>query len=254
MLERIAEQDNLNHKVAIEIKSVSKKYTKNFAVDNVSIEINQGDIVSLIGPNGAGKSTIINMLTGLIEPTNGKISLMGQELDSKNRDKICRIGVLLQDTQLFPRLTPREYLAFYHSLFDNPMDTNLIVQLLGLEDYLDVNVKDLSGGLRQRLALGLTLVNDPEVIVLDEPTVGLDPIIRRELWAIIRNLKKSGKTILFTTHYMDEAVSLSDKLVMLSLGKVIYSGAPETIKEFGKSLEGGLDEAFEKYASGVFSI
>lgn len=247
-------QNNLKDKIAIEIKNVSKVYSNNFAVNDVSIVINRGSIVSLIGPNGAGKSTIINMITGLIKPTSGSINLMGHELCHKNRDEICRIGVLLQDTTLFPRLTPRDYLAFYASLFDNPMDVNLIVQLLGFEDYLDVHVKNLSGGLRQRLALGLTLVNDPEVIVLDEPTVGLDPIIRRELWAIIRNLKESGKTILLTTHYMDEAVSLADELVMISEGKVIYSGSPEMIKEFGKTLEGGLDEAFEKYSSGVFVV
>lgn len=240
-----------NQSIAIELNGVSKSFDKKRAVDNVSIAIKRGEIVSLIGPNGAGKSTVINMITGLLAPDTGTIRIFGREVGAQLKQ--FKMGVLLQDTKLFPRLTVREYFQFYQAIYEQPADIWMIIQMLDMTDYLDTQVGKLSGGWNQRLALGLTLVNDPEIIVLDEPTVGLDPIIRRELWAIIRNLKKTGKTVLLTTHYMDEAVSLADQVFMLSNGKLIYNGSPEPVKDFGRKLEGGLDEAFENYASGVFS-
>jgi ABC-type multidrug transport system, ATPase component len=234
----------------LSVKQVAKTYGDKKALLPTDINFFLGETTVLMGPNGAGKTTLMELLCGLQTPdTGGELKAFDHDLIKNPGAHIERIGVQLQETQLFERATARDYLNFFKSLYKKTLPIDEIVKWLRLGEYLDIQIKSLSGGMAQRVALALAVINDPDIVLLDEPTVGLDPISRRDLWNCLKSLKSRGKTLIFTTHYMDEAVNLGDRIIMLSEGRVVFNGLPEEIREKAASLGGGLDEAFEYYVS-----
>ena len=217
-----------NH-IAIEVDSLVKKYGDLTAVDSISFIINKGEIFSFLGPNGAGKTTTVEVLECLRKPTSGRAYVLGFDI-SKDPDEIKkRIGVLPQEFNTFDSLTVRENLQYFAGMFGSSVDIDSLIKLVDLEDKRNEQYKKLSGGLKQRLGVAMALVNDPEIVFLDEPTGGLDPKARREVWNVIRGLKKQGKTVFLTTHYMEEAEVLSDTVTIIHKGKIVATGTPEEL-------------------------
>jgi len=221
--------------IAIEVDSLVKKYGNLIAVDSISFTIKKGEIFSFLGPNGAGKTTTVEVLECLRKPTSGLAHVLGFDI-SKDQDEIKkRIGVLPQDFNTFDSLTVRENLQYFAGMFGSSVDIDGLIKLVDLEDKKNEQYKKLSGGLKQRLGVAMALVNDPEIVFLDEPTGGLDPKARHEVWDVIRGLKKQGKTVFLTTHYMEEAEVLSDTVTIIHKGKIVAAGTPEElIAQYGK--------------------
>ena len=205
----------------VDVRNLVKSYHHKTVVNEVSFTVKQGEIFGVLGPNGAGKTTTLEMIEGIRTPDSGTAILAGQDILRKKRSVQSIIGVQLQATALFPELTLLETLRFFSSLYPKTMDLRKLLSDVRLEDRDKDHPQNLSGGQRQRLALALALVNDPKVIFLDEPTAGLDPQSRRMLWDIILNLREQGKTILITTHYMDEAQILCDRIAIMDGGQII---------------------------------
>jgi len=234
--------------ISIRVKGLKKYYGQVKAVDGISFEVKSGSIFGMLGPNGAGKTTTIETLVGLNKKDAGEIEILGYNPD-RELEKIKKmIGVQLQSPSLFPRLTVKEIIKLFGSFYPDPLDTREVMERVGLEKKANDQVKSLSGGQRHRLAVGIAMVSNGNIIFLDEPTTGLDPQARRQLWEVISALKGEGKTVFLTTHYMDEAEKLCDFLVIIDRGKVIASGSPaelirnnfqETAVEF---LDPGLTE------------
>ena len=215
--------------IAIEVNSLVKKYGDLTAVDSISFTINKGEIFSFLGPNGAGKTTTVEILECLRKPTSGSAYVLGFDI-SKDQDEIKkRIGVLPQEFNTFDSLTVRENLQYFAGMFGSSVDIDRLIKLVDLEDKRNEQYKKLSGGLKQRLGVAMALVNDPEVVFLDEPTAGLDPKARHEVWDVIRGLKKQGKTVFLTSHYMEEAEVLSDTVTIIHRGKIVATGTPEEL-------------------------
>ncbi|KUK20307.1 ABC transporter ATP-binding protein, partial [Pseudothermotoga lettingae] len=212
---------------AIIVKNLKKYYGAVKAVDDISFDVNQGEVVALLGPNGAGKTTTIEILEGLRKKDSGEIYYFDRKVDHIDKEIKKRIGVQLQKTAFFEYLTVQETVELFAGLYDMKVDKKTLknlVELVSLGEKAKSRVKNLSGGQLQRLALITALVNEPEIIFLDEPTTGLDPQARRYVWQIIETLKKQGKTILLTTHYMEEAERLADRVLIMDHGKIIASG------------------------------
>jgi len=217
------------NQVAIEVDSLVKKYGDLTAVDSVSFIINKGEIFSFLGPNGAGKTTTVEILECLRKPTSGRAYVLGFDI-SKDPDEIKkRIGVLPQEFNTFDSLTVRENLQYFAGMFGSSVDVDNLIKLVDLEDKINEQYKKLSGGLKQRLGVAMALVNDPEIVFLDEPTAGLDPKARHEVWNVIRGLKRQGKSVFLTTHYMEEAEALSDTVTIIHKGKIVAAGTPEEL-------------------------
>ena len=217
-----------NH-TAIEVVSLVKEYGDLTAVNSVSFTIKKGRIFSLLGPNGAGKTTTVEILECLRKPTSGHGYVLGFDI-SKEQDEIKkRIGVLPQEFNTFDSLTVRENLQYFAGMFGSSVDIDGLIKLVDLEDKRKEQYRKLSGGLKQRLGVAMALVNDPEIVFLDEPTAGLDPKARHEVWNVIRGLKNQGKTVFLTTHYMEEAEALSDTVTIIHKGKIIATGTPEEL-------------------------
>ncbi len=215
--------------VSIKVNGIKKHYRETIAVDGISFEVQSGSIFGMLGPNGAGKTTTIEMIIGLVKKDEGDIDILGYSPD-KDLDTIKRlVGVQLQIPSLYPRLKVTEILSLFASFYENPMDVNSVIQQIGLEEKANTLVKNLSGGQKHRLAIGLAIVGNGKIVFLDEPTIGLDPQTRRQLWLTIKDLKSQGKTIFLTTHYMDEAEHLCDDLVIIDKGKVIAQGSPKKL-------------------------
>jgi len=214
---------------AIETRGLVKRYGDFTAVDGVDLRAAAGTCLGVLGPNGAGKTTTIEVLEGLLPADEGEARILGQTWDEGGRALRARIGVQLQETRLPEKLKVEEVLRVFRSFYPRGRDVQEILELVGLEEKRTARSEALSGGQRQRLALGCALVGDPEVLFLDEPTTGLDPQARRRVWEIVEEQKRSGRTVLLTTHYMDEAERLSDDLVILDHGKVIARGSPREI-------------------------
>ena len=193
------------------------------AVDDVSFSIAEGICFGLLGPNGAGKTTTVEMLEGIVEPTSGNVLYRGKPLDERFRQ---RAGIMFQNTALQDYMTVREALRMFSSFYATTVDEDTLIEQCSLTEFLDRDTRKLSGGQKQRLLLAGALVNDPDVIFLDEPTTGLDPQARRNFWHLLDSIKNAGKTIVLTTHYMDEARQLCDELVFMDHGKVIAQGEP----------------------------
>lgn len=213
---------------ALVVKNLKKYYSNVKAVDDVSFEVMSGQIVSILGPNGAGKTTTIEIIEGLRKKDDGEIIYFGNYLDIVD-DLKNRIGVCFQENFFFEDLTVSETLKLFSSLYSKRMDFEELLEIFELKEKRKSLVKHLSGGQKQRLAVALAFVNDPDLVFLDEPTIGLDPHARRNLWKIILNFKSRGKAIVLTTHYMDEAHQLSDKVYIMNHGKIIAQGAPQEL-------------------------
>src|SRR5713226_7268743 len=213
----------------IEVRGLVKRYPDITAVDGIDFDVNRGEVFSLLGPNGAGKTTTVEILEGLRDPTAGQARVLGEDVRSGYRRIRERVGVLPQDFEPFDRLRPREAVAYWARLFDHPVseaDVASIIETVGLADRADTFALNLSGGEKRRLGIAMALVGQPELLFLDEPTTGLDPGARRELWAVIGDLRRKGRTILLTTHYLDEAEQLADDVAIMNHGKIVARGSP----------------------------
>ena len=217
---------------AIEVEKLTKRYGDLLAVNDISFTVRKGEVFAFLGPNGAGKTTTVEIIETIRTPTSGKVTLLGMDVTKKKHDIVPRIGVLPQGFSSFDRITVRETLQYYSRLFCC-MNTDIdgLIELVNLKDKTKEQYKNLSGGLKQRLGIAIALVNDPEVVFLDEPTTGLDPRARREVWEVLLGLKKKGKTVFLTTHYMEEAELLADTVAIISKGKIIAMGSPGELIE-----------------------
>jgi ABC-2 type transport system ATP-binding protein len=211
---------------AIRVEGLKKSYGKYEALRGVDFEIQQGEVFGLLGPNGAGKTTTVEILEGYRRPDGGTVQVLGEDPQHATRGWRERIGVVLQSSSLYPNLTVQESLALFGGYYSRPRDIGEVVELVGLTEKADARVRTLSGGQKRRLDLGLALVGDPELIFLDEPTTGFDPSARRTAWETIRGLRGLGKTILLTTHYLDEAAQLADRVAVLREGRIVTLGSP----------------------------
>ncbi|MGP8124434.1 MAG: ATP-binding cassette domain-containing protein [Nitrososphaerales archaeon] len=214
---------------AVVVDSLTKSYGSLRAVDGISFTVEQGEVFSLLGPNGAGKTTTIEILEGLRSKDKGHVSVLGLDPWSKGYDLHKRIGVIPQGFKFFDYPTPKEAIKYYAALFGKRVDVDQILKEVILEDAANVYFLHLSGGQKQKMGMALSLVNDPELVFLDEPTTGLDPQARRAVWEVIRNLKKEGRGVLLTTHYLEEAEELADRVAIMNHGKIITNGTPEEI-------------------------
>ena len=222
----------------IEVQNLVKKYGDLVAVDGISFRVNKGEVFSFLGPNGAGKTTTVEILECLRKLTEGEGTVLGLDIKkSSDQTEIRkRIGVLPQDFNTFELLTVRETLQYYGKMYDHSLPADDLIKLIDLEPYKNMYFKHLSGGLKQRTGVAVALVNDPELVFLDEPTTGLDPKARREVWDVIRKLKRDGKTVFLTTHYMEEAEVLSDRIAIILSGKIVAEGAPrDLVAQYGAS-------------------
>jgi ABC-2 type transport system ATP-binding protein len=220
--------------IPVEVESLKKYYGDIKAVDGVSFTVKEGEVFGLLGPNGAGKTTTIEILEGLRKREEGKVKVLGLDPWEKGPELHKRIGVIPQQFTFFDKTTPREAIKYYGDLFGVKVDPNEILKEVLLEDSAKVLFENLSGGQKQKTGLALALVNDPDLYFLDEPTTGLDPSARRAVWEVIRDLKKKGKTIILTTHYLEEAQLLSDRVAIVDHGKIVAMGtADEIIEQYG---------------------
>lgn len=210
----------------LKVQDLIKHYPKVKAVNGVNFSLKPGTCFGLLGPNGAGKTTTVEILEGIHEPTSGRVLYKGEPIDKRFRNEA---GIMFQSTSLQDFITVRETLEMFARLYTRNADLDDLIQRCNLSAYLDQDNRQLSGGQRQRLLLAIALVNDPDVIFLDEPTTGLDPQSRRNFWDLIESIKTQGKTILLTTHYMDEAYILCDEIAIMDHGKIIAQGTPKEL-------------------------
>jgi ABC-2 type transport system ATP-binding protein len=214
----------------IRVSDLRKCYGDIKAVDGVSFEVGAGEVFGMLGPNGAGKTTTIEILEGLREPDSGKVEVFGMDVTRHAPSIKQRIGVQLQSVSLYPRLTVTELLDLFGSFFQHRLPTKQLIDAVDLGERAGARSMDLSGGQQQRLSIALALVNDPELIFLDEPTTGLDPQARRSLWELVKNLQSRGKSVMLTTHYMEEAAELCDRVAIMDHGHILEMGTvPELI-------------------------
>jgi ABC-2 type transport system ATP-binding protein len=211
---------------AVQVEDLRKSYGEHEALRGVSFEIREGEVFSLLGPNGAGKTTTIEILEGYRRRDAGSVSVLGIDPVHASRDWRGRIGVVLQSSAMYENLSVRESLALFAGYYERPLQVDEVIAVVGLQEKAHSLVRKLSGGQRRRLDFGLALVGDPELIFLDEPTTGFDPAARRNAWETIRSLRGLGKTILLTTHYLDEAEQLSDRVAVLREGSIVATGTP----------------------------
>jgi ABC-2 type transport system ATP-binding protein len=211
---------------AIEVRALRKSYGDYEAVRGIDISVQRGEVFGLLGPNGAGKTTTVEILEGYRQRTDGEVSVLGYDPAERPVELRRRIGVVLQTGGIYSHITPREALAHWASLYPHPRDVEEVLALAGLQDKADERSRRLSGGQLRRLDFALALVGDPELIFLDEPTTGFDPEARRTAWETIRSLRSLGKTILLTTHYLEEAQALADRVGIIKDGRILAIGAP----------------------------
>ena len=211
---------------AIQVENLRKSYDGAEALRGVSFEVRAGEVFGLLGPNGAGKTTAVEILEGYRTRDSGDVSVLGHDPATAPRALRERIGVVLQHSEFTPLLTVREIHRLFAGYYEQPRNVDDVIRLVGLEEKRDARVKTLSGGQKRRLDLGIALVGDPDLVFLDEPTTGFDPAARRTAWELIRTLRSLGKTILLTTHYLDEAQQLADRVAVIQAGKIVSLGTP----------------------------
>ena len=214
---------------AIEVRGLRKSYGSNEAVRGVDFHIEEGEVFGLLGPNGAGKTTTVEILEGYRRRDGGTVTVLGHDPQSPGPDFRERIGVVLQASELWANLSVREAHAVFAGYYRRPRNVDEVIELVGLTEKRHARVKTLSGGQKRRLDLGVALVGDPDLIFLDEPTTGFDPAARRAAWETIRSLKAMGKTVLLTTHYLDEAEQLADHVAVMRDGVIVRTGTPREL-------------------------
>jgi len=214
---------------AISVQGLRKTYGRLEALAGVDFEIEAGEVFGLLGPNGAGKTTTVEILEGYRKRDAGDVSVLGHDPERAGHDFRERIGVVLQQAQLWANVTVREAHSIFAGYYARPRDVDEVIELVGLAEKRDARVKTLSGGQRRRLDLGVALVGDPDLVFLDEPTTGFDPAARRAAWEMIRSLRSLGKTVLLTTHYLDEAEQLADRVAVLRSGRIVRVGTPREL-------------------------
>jgi ABC-2 type transport system ATP-binding protein len=214
---------------AIEVNGLTKRYGEHEAVRGIDITVKRGEVFGLLGPNGAGKTTTVEILEGYRKRTGGEVSVLGYDPAKRQIELRKRIGIVLQAGGIYSHVTPREALQHWASFYPKPRDVDEVLQLSGLDEKADARSRTLSGGQLRRLDFALALVGDPELIFLDEPTTGFDPAARRDAWETVKNLREGGKTILLTTHYLDEAQALADRVAIVKDGRVLAVGPPREL-------------------------
>lgn len=216
---------------AIVVDHLTKRYGDLTAVDDVSFVVNKGEVFAFLGPNGAGKSSTVEIIETIRRPTSGTVRVLGMDTATSRAEVVRRIGVLPQGFTSFDRITVSETLKFYAGVFGVVPDVNALMDLTDLRGKANAQFKTLSGGLKQRVGIAAALVNDPEVVFLDEPTTGLDPHARRQVWNVLRGLKSRGKTVFLTTHSMEEAESLADTVAIIAKGRIVAIDSPARLTE-----------------------
>jgi ABC-2 type transport system ATP-binding protein len=211
---------------AIAVSGLHKSYGNFEAVRGIDFEVQRGEVFGLLGPNGAGKTTTVEILEGYRERSAGEVSVLGFDPGRRPRELRARVGIVLQSTGLYRHIRVREALSHFGSMYPHPRDVDEVIALTGLEGKEDATARTLSGGQRRRLDLALALIGDPELVFLDEPTTGFDPAARRTAWETIRSLRDLGKTVLLTTHYLDEAQAIADRVAIIKDGRIAIEGAP----------------------------
>lgn len=224
----------------IEVRDLTRKYPSLTAVDGISFEVYEGEIFGLLGPNGAGKTTTLEMMETLREPTSGEIMIKGMNTRMHAGDIKQRIGVQLQAAGYYPSLNLLELIRLFGGLYNCDPDPMKLLAKVALQEKAKAKYKELSGGQKQRFSIATTLIHKPEIIFLDEPTTGLDPQARRNLWELIRDIRTSGTTVIITTHYMDEAESLCDRVAIMEKGKIIALDSPDNL------IDRLVDSGFER--------
>jgi ABC-2 type transport system ATP-binding protein len=214
---------------AIEVTELRKSYGDVEAVRGVSFGVAPGEVYGLLGPNGAGKTTTVEILEGYRARSGGEVRVLGHDPADRDRRLQERVGIVLQSCGFYPRVTVREAVGHFAKAYSRPRDAKETIALVGLEHKADARTKDLSGGQRRRLDLALALIGDPELLFLDEPTTGFDPAARRTAWDVVRRLKELGKTVLLTTHYLDEAQELADRVAIVKDGRIVAEGPPDSL-------------------------
>lgn len=213
----------------IKVKGLVKKYGDFEAVKGISFDVIEGEIFGLLGPNGAGKSTTLEIIETLREKTSGEVWVNGFNLDQKPEEIKKIIGVQLQTSGYYPNLNLVELITLFNGLYNRNVDPMSLLEMVNLKDKAKAKVKELSGGQKQRFSVATTLINDPKLVFLDEPTTGLDPQARRNLWELVRNIRDKGTTVIITTHYMDEAEVLCDRVAIIDSGKIIAMDTPDRL-------------------------
>ncbi len=236
--------------IAISVEDLYKSYGVIKAVDGLSFNVNEGEVYSLLGPNGAGKTTTVEIVEGIRRQDKGKVLVLGKDPWQSRSHIRENVGIMPQDFRFVERINPEEAIKFYCSLFGVKDRSKELLELVELEDVKHVYFQNLSGGQKQKLGICLALVNNPRIVFLDEPTTGLDPRARRRIWKLINQLKKEGRTIFLTTHYLEEAQMLADRVGIVFKGKMLVEGTPREIiekKGRGKRLLVNRDERLERY-------
>ncbi|MFI9597199.1 ABC transporter ATP-binding protein [Nonomuraea sp. NPDC052265] len=226
----------------IEIDDLRKNYRTTRALDGVSLTVERGEIFGLAGPNGAGKTTVVECVSGLRRPDGGSVRVLGLDPQGDRRALLQRVGAQLQEAALPDGIKVGEALRLYASLYDHPADWRAIMDEWGLTDRKDARFGGLSGGWKQRLFIALALVGDPEVVLLDELTTGLDPDARRTTWGLIRTMRDRGITVVLVTHFMDEAEALCDRIAVIDRGRVVAEGSPREL--IGEARAASLEDAY----------
>jgi ABC-2 type transport system ATP-binding protein len=232
--------------IVVEVKDLFKTYGNVKAVNGINFNIIKGEIFGMLGPNGAGKSTTVEIIEGLRSADKGSVTVLGIDISKDTRAVKERIGVQSQSPALFPDLKVKEIINFFRSLYTKSAPTSEIVKIASLQESQDILFRNLSGGQQQRLSVAVAFVNDPEIVILDEPTTGLDPQARRAMWDVIENFRSRGKTVLLTTHYMDEAQRLCDRIAIMDFGQIIALDSPHRLIE-SNIKEGAIQFRMKKY-------
>jgi ABC-2 type transport system ATP-binding protein len=222
---------------AVSVRGLRKSYGALEAVRGVDFDIEEGEVFGLLGPNGAGKTTTVEILEGYRRRDGGEVTVLGHDPQSPGRDFRERIGVVLQQSELWPLLTVRETHRLFAGYYEHPRDVEEVIDVVGLREKANARVKTLSGGQKRRLDLGVALVGDPELVFMDEPTTGFDPAARRAAWEMIRSLRSLGKTVLLTTHYLDEAEQLADRVAVMRDGRIVRIGTPRELTTADREVE-----------------
>lgn len=245
-----------NSRPAIEVRGLRKVYGERVAVDGIDLTVHRGEVFALLGPNGAGKTTTVEILEGHRERSAGDVSVLGFDPASKDRALKERIGIVLQETGVDPYLTVAETIELFRGYYPHPRPLDEVINLVGLSEQRDVRVKKLSGGQQRRLDVAVGLAGDPELLFLDEPTTGFDPAARRGAWDMVRGLQALGKTIFLTTHYMEEAEQLADRVAIIARGRIVAEDTPAGLRQINPNtrIRFRLTEASVGLADGIEGV